>query len=77
MLSMEHLRCNPILKRVYAEFINVYADLSHMEAIRNKDLNSEYLYYLPHHAIIKQSEPEEKIRMMFNAFFRIISVIIE
>jgi len=55
-----------ILRRAY-EFMNDYADLGHLKAIRNTDLNFSYSYYLLHQTEIKQSASERKI-CVFNAF---------
>jgi len=41
------------------------ADLGYMKAVKDKDLNSWYLYYQTH-TVVKESELEKE---MFNAFF--------
>ncbi|XP_011858752.1 PREDICTED: uncharacterized protein LOC105556279 [Vollenhovia emeryi] len=70
LLSTERrLERNPPLKTKYQEFMDSYLTLGHMEHVAQDDARRE-VYYMPHHAVVKQSDPEGKIRVVFNASFR-------
>jgi len=49
--------------------MRTYAELSHMKEIREMNTKSNRICYLPHHAVVKNSNPEGKIRVVFNASF--------
>ncbi|XP_076235095.1 uncharacterized protein LOC143179667 [Calliopsis andreniformis] len=49
----------------YLEFLNEYLRLGHMTLIENSSTDDGY--YLPHHAIIKQSSLTTKLRVVFDA----------
>jgi len=69
----QRLGRNEALRSAYVEFMGTYAELSHMEEIRNTEetnTKSNRICYLPHHAVVKKSDPERKIRVVFNASFR-------
>jgi len=72
-LNMEQrLERNEALRDAYVEFMRTYAELSHMEEIRNieeTNIKSNRICYLPHHAVVKKSDPNGKIRVVFNASF--------
>ncbi|XP_076243414.1 uncharacterized protein LOC143184816 [Calliopsis andreniformis] len=53
------------LKVQYLEFLNQYLRLGHMTLIENSSADDGY--YLPHHAIIKQSSLTTKLRVVFDA----------
>ena len=61
---------NASLKETYTEFMNTYSDLGHMEPIAEAGETRDDVYYLPHHAVVKPSDPSGKIRVVFNASFR-------
>lgn len=77
MMQMEKkFRRNPSLKAEYAKCINEYLELGHMELAHTSDESLvEYrdgkkhynCYYLPHHAIVKESSTTTKLRVVFNA----------
>jgi len=64
------LGCNKALRGTYVEFMRTYAELSHMEEIRETNTKSNRICYLSHHAVVKKSNPEGKIRMVYNVSFR-------
>ena len=51
----------------YKEFINEYLTLQHMEKVVSDENNSNPTYYLPHHAVFKESSTTTKIRVVFDA----------
>jgi len=68
----QRLGRNETLRGAYVDFMGTYAKLSHMEEIRNTEetnIKSHRVCYLPHHAVVKKSNPEGKIRVVFNASF--------
>lgn len=52
------------LKKQYEDVIQEYLDLNHMEVATPEDI--EKGYYLPHHAIIKETSTTTKIRVVFD-----------
>ncbi|XP_076392695.1 uncharacterized protein LOC105663902 [Megachile rotundata] len=60
-------RRNSDLKKQYIEFMHEYEALNHMPLISNEHpIESKSLYYLPHHAIFKESSTTTKIRVVFD-----------
>ncbi|CAK9834523.1 hypothetical protein ANTRET_LOCUS11040 [Anthophora retusa] len=53
------------IKNRYSAFLKEYIDLKHMTEISNSD-NTQSGYYLPHHAVIKESSVTTKIRVVFD-----------
>ncbi|XP_029166205.1 uncharacterized protein LOC114937011 [Nylanderia fulva] len=70
LLSTERrLTRDPLLRERYHDFLATYASCGHMKpAPRGETIGEQY--YLPHHAVVKASDPEGKIRVVFNASFR-------
>lgn len=54
---------NPQLKLEYIKFMSEYIDLNHMSEV---DSNNDDGFFLPHHAIIKQSSLTTKCRVVFD-----------
>jgi len=54
----QQIERNIVLRGAYIEFMRIYTVLSHMEEIKRMRIPA---YYLPHHAILKKIDPEEKI----------------
>jgi len=50
--------------------MKTYQELGHMQTIPGTESDPTQTYYLPHHAVVKTSDPEGKIRVVFNASFR-------
>lgn len=59
----------PSLKQQYSDFIQEYLMLDHMELVNNKNANFDG-YYLPHHAVIKETILTTKLRVVFDASAR-------
>lgn len=62
------LRSNPAKYDKYRLFINEFITLGHMELIHNPTVRaSDNWYYMPHHAVIKESSTTTKLRVVFDA----------
>jgi len=57
----QRLGRNEVLRGAYVEFVRTYAELSHIEEIRETNTKSDRICYLPHHAVVKKSDLEGKI----------------
>lgn len=67
LLNLERrLMRNLRLREQYVAFMIEYLTLGHMEVMPNPELHQDGAYYLPHHAVFKHSNPEGKIRIVFN-----------
>mgnify|MGYP002717571259 CR=1 FL=1 len=65
LLAVERrFESNTALKFEYSKVLQEYIDLKHMSLIENPDDNG---YYLPHHAVIKDSSDTTRIRVVFDA----------
>lgn len=65
LLSLERkLDTDAKLKNEYARVINEYLNLKHMSWVTNSD---ESGYYMPHHAVIKNTSNTTKVRVVFDA----------
>jgi hypothetical protein len=51
----------------YGNFIREYRNLGHMENVPLIEINNPDCYYLPHHAVYKNSLDSKKIRVVFDA----------
>lgn len=65
------LNKNPDLKTSYVQFMREYQSLGHMTNITHTESNVnnqvENCFYLPHHAVIKETSATTKLRVVFNA----------
>lgn len=59
------LLSNPEVYQQYREFMSEYLKLGHMEKVPEHDLDSKS-FYLPHHAVIKESSSTTKLRVVFD-----------
>lgn len=55
---------NAKLKTEYIKFINEYISLGHMQLA---DKTNNLVYYLPHHAVLRDDSTTTKLRVVFNA----------
>ncbi|XP_071573005.1 uncharacterized protein [Temnothorax nylanderi] len=70
LLSLERrLMRNDRLREQYTTFMDDYLSLGHMEAVPDAEIAHPEAYYLPHHAVFKNSDLKGKIRVVFNASF--------
>ncbi|XP_072399471.1 uncharacterized protein [Diabrotica undecimpunctata] len=65
-LSLEkRFKSNTIVYNLYKQFIQDYIQLGHMTKISVDNLTSSH-YYLPHHAVLKETSITSKIRVVFD-----------
>lgn len=56
-----------LLKTQYAGFMREYLELGHMRRVENREsTNSDPAFYLPHHAVFKESSSTTKLRVVFD-----------
>lgn len=67
-----HLIQNPQKYQLYKEFIQEYYDLGHMSPVSNEEMAKDN-FYLPHHAVIKETSSTTKLRVVFDASAKSIS----
>ena len=63
------LQRSPELAKQYSEFFKEFRDLGHLEVVPADQIHtpcSEH-YYLPHHAVFKESSSTTKLRVVFDA----------
>ncbi|XP_031333913.1 uncharacterized protein LOC116163925 [Photinus pyralis] len=67
-LSLEKkLRYQPQLKTEYVKFMQDYINLGHMSESDSNTISNTPEYYLPHHAVIKNTSITTKVRVVFDA----------
>jgi len=67
LINLEkRLKINPTLREQYIAFLAEYERLGHMRRISEKTI-LKFLYYLPHHCVIKIDSSTTKIRVVFDA----------
>lgn len=68
MMLERRLIKNPEIKQMYDAFIDEYLALGHGVEIDSSDKNdSEFVYYLPHHCVVKPDSSSTKLRVVFDA----------
>ena len=62
------LQRNPGVKEQYKAFIKEFEDMGHLEEVPPDELDNgcENHYYLPHHAVFKESSATTKLRVVFD-----------
>lgn len=58
---------NPHLAKEYRKFLSEYEQMGHMTRVPAYAGPEGVAYYLPHHAVIKESSTTTKVRVVFNA----------
>jgi len=67
-MSLERrLQADKNLKSDYVKFMNQYIELGHMSIANSVNIAANQSYYLPHHAVIKESSTSTKLRVVFDA----------
>lgn len=69
---------NPSLKAAYSKFLSEYETLGHMARISDCTASTRRVFYLLHHAVVRESRSTTKVRVVFFGSSRInfrISVI--
>ncbi|XP_049301263.1 uncharacterized protein LOC125774934 [Anopheles funestus] len=68
LLAVERrLRSNPTMKEEYSSFMKEYERLGHMKRLTGPVDDSCEHYYLPHHAVVKETSTTTKVRVVFDA----------
>ena len=62
----KRLQANPELYEKYRLFIKEFLDMEHLEIVPRNELNSENVYYLPHHCVFKEDSTTTKLRVVFD-----------
>ena len=62
----KRLQANPELYEKYRLFIKEFLDMEHLENVPRNELNSENVYYLPHHCVFKEDSTTTKLRVVFD-----------
>ena len=70
----KRLHNNPSLKALYCDFMAEFVRMGHMELALTSATYEQKVYYMPHHAVIK-NDGSAKIRVVFNASQTIRSVL--
>ena len=61
---------NSSLKSAYTEFLNEYEALGHMALVPKSSVPSRRVFYLPHHAVVRETSSTSRIRVVFNGSHR-------
>ncbi|KAG7188080.1 hypothetical protein KM043_015930 [Ampulex compressa] len=62
------LNRQPSLKKEYSQFIREYRELGYMRLVPEEGMSRAVAaYYMPHHAVVKQSSLTTKLRVVFDA----------
>ncbi|GFX38784.1 integrase catalytic domain-containing protein [Trichonephila clavipes] len=64
--TLIRLNKNPDIKKLYSDFLDEYANLGHMEEVKENILPNPY-YYIPHQAVLGPDKSTTKLRVVFNA----------
>nr|XP_049464897.1 uncharacterized protein LOC120956172 [Anopheles coluzzii] len=68
LLAVERrLKSNPAMKEEYSKFMSECERLGHMKQLTEPVDDSCEHYYLPHHAVLKESSTTTKVRVVFDA----------
>lgn len=59
------LHKNLLLRNQYIQFMNEYKNLGHMRLVENPNKINDIEYFLPHHAVVKDSSLTTKLRVVF------------
>lgn len=65
--TVRRLKENRDLEDAYREFMNEYESLGHMKRASAEPNPSEQSYYIPHHAVLRESSATTRLRVVFNA----------
>ena len=69
LLQMERKRnANPVFNQGYIKFMREYETLNHMELVPENEIeiDTKNSFYLPHHAVLKETSATTKLRVVFN-----------
>ncbi|XP_024874479.1 uncharacterized protein LOC112456282 [Temnothorax curvispinosus] len=60
------LEKQPALKQQYHEFMHEYLELNHMSEVPVDKIDDKPVYYIPHHAVLKEDGITTKLRVVFD-----------
>ena len=60
------LEKNPNLKTDYNKVFEEYRELDIIEKVPESELNNDHVFYLPHHAVVKENRTSTKVRPVFD-----------
>ncbi|XP_045453765.1 uncharacterized protein LOC123663070 [Melitaea cinxia] len=63
----KRLSKNTEFKEQYAQVINEYLHLNHMELVPEEQRDKSDVVYLPHHAVVRNDKVTSKVRVVFDA----------
>ncbi|XP_055527031.1 uncharacterized protein LOC129719664 [Wyeomyia smithii] len=55
------------LKNLYSQFVTEYIELGHCKILPETETNSELVYYMPHHCVLRPGSSSTKLRVVFDA----------
>lgn len=58
---------SPDQLKQYKQCINEYLELDHMRLATNDEIKDDKAYFLPHHAVLKETSETTKLRIVFDA----------
>ena len=58
---------NSYLKGEYDKFMNEYLELGHMREVDEGQNKNTMVYYMPHHAVVREHSKTTKVRVVFDA----------
>lgn len=61
---------NPSLKTAYSKFMTEYEALGHMTIAPDSPTLPQRVFYLPHHAVVRETSSTTKVRVVFNGSYR-------
>nr|XP_018906131.1 PREDICTED: uncharacterized protein LOC109036397 [Bemisia tabaci] len=61
------LEKNPVLKKMYCDFLTEYEELGHMSEVSDSEAANFPAYYIPHLGVLRQNSLTTKLRVVFNA----------
>ncbi|XP_055908033.1 uncharacterized protein LOC129942917 [Eupeodes corollae] len=63
----KRMKADSNFKKLYVDCMTEYLTLGHMKEVKVEDeLGPNYFYYLPHHAVLKESSTTTKLRVVFD-----------
>ncbi|XP_046615350.1 uncharacterized protein LOC124302827 [Neodiprion virginianus] len=62
----KQFEADPARKTAYSDFLAEYENLGHMTLVPNPYQASGRVFYLPHHAVVRDNSTTTKIRVVFN-----------
>ncbi|XP_055543557.1 uncharacterized protein LOC129729100 [Wyeomyia smithii] len=64
---IRRLKKDTELKNLYSQFVTEYIELGHCKILPETETNSELVYYMPHHCVLRPGSSSTKLRVVFDA----------